>query len=141
MARLVQIGVVFVVVAGLIAVLDFAMNPSGSPVRTTLKTVRDAAVEQYQRLSGQPATPATAPSKETAAAPAATTSRPSARGAAAAPTVATPVSTSPAPAASPAPGSTPPTVPAESAPAPAAPTVPRRGDFYLPGWMATWTSY
>src|SRR5688572_29312891 len=58
MGRMLQIGVVFVVVALVVAIVDFAMNPSGSPLRTSLVAIRDTAVGSYQRLTGEPvATP------------------------------------------------------------------------------------
>jgi hypothetical protein len=140
MAKLVKIGVALVVVAILIAIVDFAMNPSGSPVRTTLRTVRDAAVDQYERLSGSPVTPDPTPPTEPPAATAAV--RPRAPGVVAAPPVVPPppqasLATTPAvstPAAAPAMADAP-------EPAPAAPAIARRGDFYLPGRLGTWTSY
>jgi hypothetical protein len=136
MAKLVKIGVALVVIAALIAIVDFALNPSGSPVRTTLQTMRDTAVEQYDRLSGRApaAEPEAAP--EPPAAPAAARPRPAAT--APAPTAVPPPVPTPA---SDAPDETPPGAAAAEPAAPAAPSIPRRGDFYLPGRLATWTSY
>jgi hypothetical protein len=140
MAKLVKIGVALVVIAILIAIVDFAMNPSGSPVRTTLRTVRDAAVEQYDRLSGRAPAPEAAPEAE---APVPTAGpRPRATATAAPPAA---VSTPPPSLATTSAVARPETAPAMAATAepasPVAPAIPRRGDFYLPGRLATWTSY
>jgi hypothetical protein len=47
MARLVQLGSIFVVIVGLIVLLDSAMHPSGSPIQDLLVSVRDVATQQY----------------------------------------------------------------------------------------------
>ena len=137
MAKLVQIGVALVVIAVLIALVDFAMNPSGSPVRTTLRTVRDAAVEQYDRLSGRAPTVEPEPEAASPASSPAAPRRPASRPAPATETAAAtpPLETTPAIAAPDEPTSM------AGAPEPAPPAIPRRGDFYLPGRLATWTSY
>jgi hypothetical protein len=127
--------VVVVVVLGLIALLDFLLvNPNNSRVRATLQTVRDAAVDQYERLTGQPAPPE-APA---APPPGAGESRPRQES----PVVGrleppVPPSDVAPPATVPGPSE----APSNDRPVPLPASAARRGEFYLPGRTSTWTSF
>lgn len=134
MGRLVQVGVGLVVVALLVAIVDYVANPSGSPVRSAVRTVIDGTTKQYDRLTGQPtAAPAgTAATAKPEPPPAPARRRPA----------------GPAPSVEPPP---PPVVDAAPAalgtPAAASPAeVPATAlsglrQFYLPGRVASWTRY
>lgn len=143
MGKLVKIGIAFAVVAGVLAIFDFVMNPSGSPVRTALRTVRDTAVAQYGKISGQPVQPPAAEGEAKAAptAPASAARRaasPSPEKSTTAPGSGLPARSSSAPAADAPPA---PAAPVPPPPAPSASAAPIRGDFYLPGRATAWVSY
>jgi hypothetical protein len=136
MSKLEQSVILAVLALALLAVIDFTLYRDSSRVSTTLRTVRDVAVEQYDRLSGQvtrPAAPATTP-----VAAAAPPRRPNP----------TPVrSDAPGTAAvtSSSPVAVPPPEPAlVSSATPVATTTSVatvRGDYYLAGRASTWTTY
>jgi hypothetical protein len=128
--------VAVVVLLAVIAVVDFALNRGNSRVTSALQTVRDTAVDQYARLTGQPTRPETPPTpaaETTEARPRRVIPRPAAPSTSVA---APPVETPPAAAAAPPPAVSAPTV---AAPAPAPPVV--RGAYFLPGRTPTWTSF
>jgi hypothetical protein len=134
MPKLIQIGIAFTLIAGVIALFDFIRNPSGSPVRTTLERARSAVVDQYRTLSG------TAPPTEEPKP--AEPPKPAARRRAPSRATAAPVQPS-----------APPVLPADPAGAPrvealpaataaAAPPPPRgRSDRFHPGPRTSWTAY
>jgi hypothetical protein len=122
-------------VLALLALLDFLLvSPNSSRVRATLQTVRDTAVDQYERLTGQPAPPE-APA---APVPSAVESRPRREPPVVAPAEPViPSDSSPPTIVSGSPGASANARPVSS-PAPAAA---RRGEFYLPGRTSTWTGF
>jgi hypothetical protein len=136
MSRLEKSVIAVVVVLALLAVVDFALNRGNSRVSTAARTVRDVAVDQYARLSGQP------PKPETPPAPAPPEAGPPPRRAAPAratspldPAIATPATSPELP-------STTPLIPlaADSTPTAEA-AAPARRAFFMPGRTATWAAY
>lgn len=132
MRRPLQLILLLGVIGLLVAVADFMLRPAASPVRSTLRTVRNAAVKEYQQLTQTAATnPQPAPS---AAAPAAVRTRP----ATSSPVFAAAPEATRAPdraAAAAAPIATSPSAPAASVES----TLARR-EFYLPGRSTSWLS-
>jgi hypothetical protein len=73
MSRAIQAGLAFTLVAVIIAVVDVMRNPSGSPIRSTLESLRQTAADNVPALSAGPASSTAQP-----AAPISVTKPPSA---------------------------------------------------------------
>src|SRR6187401_2731354 len=135
MSRPLQLVTLLTLIGVIIALVDVVMGPTRSPVRSTIKTVRDTAVKEYRQLTGTSAPPAPTTSSEPAPVP--TRTRRTATSAEPLPTGTAPAASTPARGTAPA---APPTASPRPAPVGAAEPKLERGEFFLPGRSATWMS-